>query len=171
MAEAAEGSPSRSSWKYDVFLSFRGADVRRTFVSHIDDALKEEGIVTFHDDRELKRGSFIWEGLEKAMSESRFAIVVISEDYATSHWCLKELSFMVDLAEKKLIELIPIFYEIDPSNLKSRTGCFNEAFKNHSLRFDADTVRKWRMALSKLGNISGWDSKTRFILFLIFFSI
>uniref|UniRef100_A0A1J3I586 Putative disease resistance protein n=1 Tax=Noccaea caerulescens TaxID=107243 RepID=A0A1J3I586_NOCCA len=159
--EAAEGSPSRSSWKYDVFLSFRGADVRRTFVSHIDDALKEEGIVTFHDDRELERGSFIWEGLEKAMSESRFAIVVISKDYATSHWCLKELSFMVDLAEKKLLELIPIFYEIDPSNLKSRTGCFNKAFEDHKLRFDPDTVSKWRNSLAKVGNISGWDSKTR----------
>ncbi|CAA7028156.1 unnamed protein product [Microthlaspi erraticum] len=160
-AEVGEGSPSRSSWKYDVFLSFRGADVRRTFVSHMDDALKEEGIITFHDDRDLERGNFILEALEEAMSESRFAIVVISKDYAASHWCLKELSFMVDLAEKKLLELIPIFYEIDPSKLKSRTGCFNDAFENHTLRFGPETVGKWRMALAKVGNISGWDSKTR----------
>ncbi|KAH0922230.1 hypothetical protein HID58_022248 [Brassica napus] len=69
---------------------------------------------------------------------------------------------MVELAEKKKrFDLIPIFYEIDPSALKSRTGCFNKAFEDHEKRFDAETVRKWRRAVDIVANISGWDSKTR----------
>ncbi|CAH8363246.1 unnamed protein product [Eruca vesicaria subsp. sativa] len=108
-------SLSRSVWKYDAFLSFRGTDVRRNFISHLTD----EGIITFHDDTDLERGSSILKGLEEAMNQSRFAVVVISEDYATSQWCLKELSFMVDLTEKKRFDLIPIFYEI-PISLCSR---------------------------------------------------
>ncbi|CAL9241264.1 unnamed protein product [Arabidopsis halleri] len=71
----AEDSPSRSLWKYDVFVSFRGTDVRRSFVSHLYEALNNEGIKTFHDDIELQKGNFIWEGLEKAIDQSRFATV------------------------------------------------------------------------------------------------
>lgn len=154
---------SLSVWKYDAFLSFRGTDVRKKFISHLNDALTEEGIITFHDDRDLERGNPILKGLEEAMNQSRFAIVVVSEDYATSQWCLRELAFMVELAEKKRFDLIPIFYEIDPSALKSRTGCFTKAFEDHEQRFDAETVTKWRKAVAIVANISGWDSKTRFL--------
>ncbi|VVB11567.1 unnamed protein product [Arabis nemorensis] len=155
----AEDSSSR--WKYDVFLSFRGADVRKSFISHLYEALTDEGIETFHDDRELQKGDFIWEGLGEGIDQSRFAIVVISKGYATSRWCLEELSLMVDLVMKKRLELIPVFYDIDPSDLKSRSGCFNEALENHELRYDLEKVGKWRMALAQVGNISGWVSKTR----------
>lgn len=166
-AEAeVEGSPSRSLGKYDVFLSFRGPDVRKTFVCHLDDALKNEGIKTFHDDRDLQRGKLIWKGLDEAMIQSRYAIVVISEGYPTSRWCLEELSVMVELVEKKRLELIPIFYDIDPSDLKRRSECFNEAFEKHELRYDQETVGRWRRAFSEVGNISGWESKSRFIVFL-----
>ncbi|CAL9241262.1 unnamed protein product [Arabidopsis halleri] len=157
----AEDSPCRSLWKYDVFLSFRGPDVRKSFVSHLYEALNKEGIKIFHDDRELERGNFIWEGLVKAIDQSRFAIVVISEHYATSRWCLEELSLMTHLAEKKRLELIPIFYETDPSDLKRRNGCFNEALEKHEQRYDLETVGRWRKALAEVGNISGWDSKSR----------
>ncbi|EOA33628.1 hypothetical protein CARUB_v10019790mg [Capsella rubella] len=95
------------------------------------------------------------------MIRSRHAIVVISKGYATSRWCLEELSVMVDLVEKNRLQLIPIFYEIDPSDLKRRSGCFYEALKKHELRYDLETVDRWRTALSEVGNISGWDSKTR----------
>lgn len=70
-----EDSPSRSLWKYDVLLSFRGTDVRKSFVSHLYEALNNGGVKTFHDDRELQKGTFIWEGLEKEIDQSRFATV------------------------------------------------------------------------------------------------
>ncbi|KAL0867373.1 hypothetical protein Bca101_046491 [Brassica carinata] len=157
----ADESRDRSLWKYDVFLSFRGTDSRRNFVSHLYEALTKEGIKAFHDDRELPRGGFIWEGLVKAIDESRFAIVVLSEGYAASRWCLEELSLIVDLASKKRLELIPVFLDIDPSDLKRRSGCFHEALVKHELRYDLETVGRWRRALAEVGNISGWDSKSR----------
>ncbi|KAL1205614.1 Disease resistance protein Roq1 [Cardamine amara subsp. amara] len=157
----SENSLPRSLWTYDVFLSFRGTDVRKSFVSHLYKALNKEGIKVFHDDKALQRGSLIWDGLVKAIDQSRFAIVVISKGYATSRWCLEELSLMAHLAEKKRLELIPIFYEIDPSDLKRRSGCFNDALEKHELRYDLETVGRWRMALAQVGNISGWDSKSR----------
>lgn len=161
---AEDESRGRSLWKYDVFLSFRGTDSRRNFVSHLYEALTKEGIKAFHDDRELPRGGFIWEELVKAIDESRFAVVVLTEGYATSRWCLEELSLIVDLASKRRLDLIPVFLDIDPSELKRRNGCFEEALAKHEVRYDLETVGRWRKALADVGNISGWDSKTRFIL-------
>lgn len=43
-------APSRCLWKYDVFLSFRGVDVRKGFLSHLYKALTDNGIHTFRDD-------------------------------------------------------------------------------------------------------------------------
>ena len=84
-------SPSSSSsstlqWKYDVFLSFRGVDTRNGFTSHLYAALEEKGIHTFKDDKELEAGKSISSELLKAIEESKFAIVILSEDYASSTW-------------------------------------------------------------------------------------
>ncbi|XP_010472818.1 PREDICTED: protein SUPPRESSOR OF npr1-1, CONSTITUTIVE 1-like isoform X1 [Camelina sativa] len=98
-------------------------------------------------------------GLRKPLFQSRFAILVISQDYATSHWCLQELSAMLDLADNTRLELIPIFYGIDPSDLKVRS--FHKAFEKHEQRYDLETVDVWRRALALVGKMSGWDSKSR----------
>ena len=50
-------SLSTLSWKYDVFLSFRGEETRNTFTDHLYDALKKKGIITFRDEENLRRES------------------------------------------------------------------------------------------------------------------
>ncbi|XP_010537832.1 PREDICTED: protein SUPPRESSOR OF npr1-1, CONSTITUTIVE 1-like [Tarenaya hassleriana] len=152
--------PRTSQWKYDVFLSFRGADTRKGFVSHLYGALSSEGIYTFHDDRELERGNSIWPELLSAIKESRFAIVVLSENYATSRWCLEELLHITQCADENRLQLIPIFYDVEPSHVGRQSGSFEEAFRKHEKRYDSETVKKWREALAQVAKISGWDSKT-----------
>ena len=66
--------PSTATWKYDVFLSFRGKDSWNSFVSHLYFALKQKGILTFKDDVRLERGKPISDLLE-AIEELKFAIV------------------------------------------------------------------------------------------------
>ena len=47
------------NYHYDVFLSFRGADTRKTFTDHLYDNLVAHGIHTFRDDEELENGGDI----------------------------------------------------------------------------------------------------------------
>ena len=47
---------SFSCWPHDVFVSFRGEDVRKNFIDHLQAALNQNGINVFKDDRELERG-------------------------------------------------------------------------------------------------------------------
>ncbi|XP_021803716.1 toll/interleukin-1 receptor-like protein, partial [Prunus avium] len=95
---------------HDVFLSFRGEDTRQSFTSHLYHALIEKGIDTFMDDEKLKRGKPIGPELMKAIEESRFAVVILSRDYASSTWCLDELAHIVDCKKEKELQIFPVFY-------------------------------------------------------------
>ena len=147
---------------YDVFLSFRGEDTRRSFTDHLYDALKRKGICTFRDGEQLEKGKSIAPELSKAIEESRFAIVVLSRNYANSSWCLDEIANILDCLEKK--KVLPVFYDVDPSDFRKQTGDhFKKAFAKHEKAFkdEPDKVQRWRSALSQVANIAGWHLKDR----------
>ena len=106
--------PSSSSfavarWNYYVFLNFRGKDTRYNFVGHLYEALIQKGIHTFKDDKNLDRGKPISPELLKAIEESRFAIVIISKDYASSAWCLDELAHIIHCKNETGMIVLPVF--------------------------------------------------------------
>ncbi|XP_073262955.1 LOW QUALITY PROTEIN: TMV resistance protein N-like [Populus alba] len=153
-----ESSHSRPEGAYDVFLSFRGEDTRKTFVDHLYTALVQAGIHTFRDDDELPRGEEISEHLLEAIRESKISIVVFSKGYASSRWCLNELVEILKCKNRKTGQIvIPIFYDIDPSYVRKQNGSFAEAFVKHEERFEEKLVKEWRKALEEAGNLSGWN--------------
>ncbi|CAL2276304.1 unnamed protein product [Prunus armeniaca] len=145
---------------HDVFLSFRGEDTRLSFVSHLYHELQLRGIETFKDDPKLERGTHISSELFKAIEESRLAIVVLSPNYASSSWCLDELTKILQCMKSKST-VLPVFYHVDPSDLRKQTGSFACAFAEHEERFreDIERVKSWRAALIEVANLSGFDSK------------
>jgi hypothetical protein len=159
MAAATLPSPSKPRWNYDVFLSFRGEDTRKTFTDHLYTALVHAGIHTFRDDDELPRGNHISTELLKAIQESRVSIVVFSQGYASSSWCLDELVEILHCKNTIGQILLPIFYDVNPSDVRKQTGTFAEAFARHEDRFQSEMerVHKWRAALTEAANYSGWD--------------
>ncbi|KAL6286234.1 hypothetical protein ACE6H2_010624 [Prunus campanulata] len=156
---SAESSPPR--WKHDVFQSFRGADTRRGFMSHLDHELRyRQTIKTFKDDRDLEIGATVSPELLTAIEESHLAIIVLSPNYASSPWCLDELSKILECMEDTK-RILPIFYNVDPSDARNQKGSFAEAFTKHEERFseEAEKLKRWRAALRKVANLSGFDSK------------
>ncbi|KAL6269263.1 hypothetical protein ACE6H2_026174 [Prunus campanulata] len=145
---------------HDVFLSFRGEDTRLSFVSHLHHELQHRGIKTFKDDRELEIGTPISSELIKAIEESTLAIVVLSPNYASSSWCLDELTKILQCMKSKGT-ILPVFYHVDPSDVRKQSGSFADAFTEHEKRFreDIDKVKRWRDALTEVANLSGIDSK------------
>jgi len=75
---------------YDVFLRFRGKEVRENFVKSLNEALVQKGEKTFMDSENLMMGQDFPSKLKEAIEQSR-TYVVFSENYAESWWCLKEL--------------------------------------------------------------------------------
>ncbi|KAI9114658.1 hypothetical protein K1719_014356 [Acacia pycnantha] len=122
--------------KYDVFLSFAGKDSRFKFTDHLYEAFSRSGI-TF---------------------------VVISKNYAKSTWCLDELQKILRCRKKLGRSVFPIFYNVDPADVRKQRKSFGKAFAKHEEKFKENTtkVQSWRTALSKISKVSGWDTRGKY---------
>ncbi|CAN1264384.1 Disease resistance protein L6 [Linum perenne] len=157
---SSSSSNSALPVEYEVFLSFRGSDVRTTFADVLYKFLDHSKIRTFLDDEELRKGEIIDPSLTKAVMESKVYIPILSPGYASSKWCLKELALMVKWCKQGDDRIIlPIFYMMEPRDVRHQEGSYKEAFQLHSEKYKAKTIKKWKKALKKVGKIKGWSVK------------
>ncbi|KAG4939858.1 hypothetical protein GLYMA_16G215100v4 [Glycine max] len=141
---------------YDVFLSFRGTDTRYGFTGNLYKALCDKGFHTFFDEDKLHSGEEITPALLKAIQDSRVAIIVLSENYAFSSFCLDELVTIFHCKREGLL-VIPVFYKVDPSYVRHQKGSYGEAMTKHQERFKdkMEKLQEWRMALKQVADLSG----------------
>ncbi|XP_023896717.1 TMV resistance protein N-like [Quercus suber] len=160
---ALSSSTSSRRWVYDVFLSFRGKDTWNNFTDHLYTALKQKGVFTFSDNEGLERGKYISPELLKAIEESKFTIVILSRNYASSTWCLDELAKIVECMKQIKMKVLPIFYDVDPTDVRKQMGTFAQAFAKHKKHFKKNIkkVQTWRDALREVANLSGWHLQDR----------
>ncbi|XP_024171383.1 TMV resistance protein N-like [Rosa chinensis] len=104
------GSSSSSSfthlWTYISCLL--ELDTRSGFTGHLYKALVDKGIYTFIDESKLKRGEEISSALLEAIEDSKIAIIVFSENYASSTWCLDELVKILECKESNQQIVMPM---------------------------------------------------------------
>ncbi|XP_020220437.2 TMV resistance protein N [Cajanus cajan] len=152
------GSSSRTM-NFDVFVSFRGEDTRNNFTDHLFAALRRKGVVAFRDNQNINKGQLLEPELMQAIKRSRLFIVVFSKNYASSSWCLKELTMIVDWVKETGQSVLPIFYDVTPSEVRKQSGEFQKAFAEYeeSFRDDLEMVKKWREAMKAIANRCGWD--------------
>jgi hypothetical protein len=143
---------------YDVFLSFSGKDSRAKFMSHLYSSLQNAGIYTFRDDDEIQRGDQISISLLRAIGQSRISIVVLSTNYANSRWCMLELEKIMEIGRIQGLVVVPVFYEVDPSNVRHQEGQFGKAFEHLISKISVDEYRKsnWRRELFDIGGTAGF---------------
>ncbi|KAG7605137.1 Toll/interleukin-1 receptor homology (TIR) domain [Arabidopsis thaliana x Arabidopsis arenosa] len=154
----ASSSSSSRNWSYDVFPSFSGEDVRKTFLSHFLRELERKSIITFKDN-EMERSQSIAPELVEAIKDSRIAVIVFSKNYASSSWCLNELLEIMRCNKDLGQQVIPIFYYLDPSHLRKQSGEFGEAFKKTCQNQTEEVKNQWKQALTDVSNILGYHSK------------
>ncbi|MQL41546.1 toll/interleukin-1 receptor domain-containing protein, partial [Escherichia coli] len=108
---------------------------------------------------ELERGDEISPSLLKAIDEAKVSVIVFSENYASSKWCLDELVKILECKRKNGQIIVPVFYHIDPTQVRNQTGSYAHAIAKHEQRFvdNMNKVQTWRLALAEAANISGWD--------------
>ncbi|XP_031260993.1 disease resistance-like protein DSC1 [Pistacia vera] len=168
MASSSSSSATPQLKNYDVFLSFRGEDTRISFTSHIHAALCRKAIKTFIDN-DLERGDEISTSLLNTIKASKISIIIFSQNYASSRWCLQELEQILDCKETKQQIVIPIFYNVDPAHVRNQTGSFGEGFAGLQERFKEKPemlkAERWKSALNEAASLSGWtiDANTNLI--------
>ncbi|XP_059455276.1 disease resistance protein Roq1-like [Corylus avellana] len=142
--------------RWDVFLNFRGEDTRKTFAAHLCAALRQNGIHTFMDEK-LRSGEEISPALFKIIEESEISIIIFSKNYASSKWCLDELMKILECRKTKGQQVLPLFYNVDPSEVRNQANIVGEAFTKHEQRFKNNEmkVQMWKIALTEAANLSG----------------
>jgi len=108
-------------------------------------------------DEHLEKGDEISPALIKAIEDSHASIVVFSENYASSKWCLGELVKIMECKKDRGQIVIPVFYNIDPSHVRKQTGSYEQAFAKHE---GEPNCNEWKTTLTEASYIVGWDSRT-----------
>ncbi|CAN1779381.1 Disease resistance protein L6 [Linum perenne] len=159
--ESEDPNNSFPSVEYEVFLSFRGPDTRNQITDILYRFLCRTKIHTFKDDNELHNGEEIGSNLLQAIDQSKIYVPIISKNYAHSKWCLIELAEIIRRQEQDTRRIIlPIFYMVDPRDVRHQTGPYENAFQEHCKKFDETTIKNWKDALNKIGALKGWHVKS-----------
>ncbi|KAA3481941.1 TMV resistance protein N-like [Gossypium australe] len=152
---ASSSSSSSLPMKHQVFLSFRGEDTRLNFTSHLLKALKDTGMNVFFDEDTLEKGDQLSLALSQAIAVSNLSIIILSVNYASSKSCLAELSDIMRRKDTQGHIVLPIFYHVDPSDVRTLGGRFKTSFDDHELK-NLDQVQQWQAAFAEVGKLKGW---------------
>ncbi|XP_058776743.1 disease resistance protein L6-like [Vicia villosa] len=71
------------------------------------------------------------------------------------------MTAIAECANKFKHKVFPVFYHIDPSDVRKQSGPYQKAFLLHTKKFkdDLDKVRRWRRAMIRLTALVGWHVK------------
>ncbi|XP_039156962.1 disease resistance protein RUN1-like [Eucalyptus grandis] len=144
---------------YEVFLNFRGEDTRNGFTSHLYDRLVAAGIDVFLDDNKLRQGKEIGPDLLEAIKNSKILIPILSVNYCESKWCLDELVQIMECKNNEMGHIVlPIFYKVNPRDVRHQSGSFGGAFLKREKPFNPTTLEKYEQALTAVGKLKGWEA-------------
>ena len=147
----------------DVFLSFCGRDTRYSFTGFLYNALSRSGFKTYMNDD----GDQI---SQSTIGKSRLSIIVFSKNYAHSSSCLDELLAILECMKMKNQLVWPIFYKVEPRDIRRQRNSYGEAMTEHEnmLGKDSEKVQKWRSALFEAANLKGWTFETGYNTYSVF---
>ncbi|KAI4312138.1 hypothetical protein MLD38_036984 [Melastoma candidum] len=126
---------------YDVFLSHRRIDTRRTVAGLLHDRLVGLGLRPFLDSKSMVPGDRLFERIDSAILGCRLGVAILSPRYCDSYYCLHELALMMDSKKK----VIPIFCDVKPSELRV----------SDSVVCSSEEAQRFNAALDEARNIVG----------------
>ncbi|KAG6590417.1 TMV resistance protein N, partial [Cucurbita argyrosperma subsp. sororia] len=147
--------------KYDVFISFRGKDVRKNFVGFLHRELERLGLKAFVDEKEFKIRDDLFD-LFKIIEESKFVIVILSNNYASSKWCLRELTKIMECMEMAQARVLPVFYRVQPSKIRNLSNpflkkkfvkfkSFMKGVDDQKMQRKLEEIKRWKKITTRTG--------------------
>nr|GMC53251.1 TMV resistance protein N-like isoform X2 [Ipomoea batatas] len=157
-----ETSSMNYKCSHDVFLS-GSDDTGKTFADHLYTALVQAGFRAFRGHETIIPNKC---ELKKTIQESRMSVVVFSKWYAYSSWCLDQLVMILE--EKRRSSghaVLPVFYDLDPSDVRKQKGVVAAAMETHKRRFSSEgdqcdkegeeMMKRWKAVLGEAADLGG----------------
>lgn len=157
-SSSSSGSGNRnpaSDQIYDVFLSFSHQDTGGSFAPHLYTALTKAGATVVSGEDVMIRGE---EKSSHAIEGSRISIIIFSRNYANSRWHLEDLEKILECRRTMHQKVLPLFYDVDPSDVRHQKGMFGEAFEDltRNISVAEDKLMSWKAALFEASSIPGF---------------
>lgn len=93
------------------------------------------------------------------IAQSKISIPTLSENYAASKWCLRELVQMMENGKSSGRGVMPIFEGVGPSHGRNLRGSFERAFRSHKMFFEQRDVEAGQRELRDVSFLKGWESE------------
>lgn len=158
MAASSSSASSASARHHAVYFSVQREDPHKFTTDIIARSLGYRGVPTFEDNKQLRRnqiGTNLGEDLEEAIRKSKISVILFSKEYVYSSWCLEELVTILECRKKWGMIVLPIFYDVDPSNVRKQRGYAAKIVGIQ--RVGGFWRRRWTDALTQAANLCGWD--------------
>jgi hypothetical protein len=99
--------------EYDVFICHATED-KEAIVRPLAHALRDRGLVVWYDEFELRVGSSLRRNIDTGLANSRFGVVVLSNDFFNKGWANYELDGLVtrDVASAGAQIILPIWHRV-----------------------------------------------------------
>ena len=91
------------------------------------------GINAFIDNK-LERGEEISAALFQEIESARISVVIFSQNYAFSTYCLDELVKIIECKDSKGQIVLPVFYKVDPADVEELRAGYGKAFAEHEAK-------------------------------------
>ncbi|CAL1409850.1 unnamed protein product [Linum trigynum] len=156
VASSSHSAMHTGEWDYDVFLCFRGDDTRHGFTSHLLAALSDRKIKVFIDTMLRKTESI--DELLSVLQRSALSIVIFSENFADSTWCLDEVATIAQSMAKLGHRALPVFYKVGWSDVAEDSGNYSVTI-HEKLKSSPEDDKRWRGALKTVANCAGHTSQ------------
>ena len=154
--------PSSTSGRlHEVYFSVQRKDPHKFLIEMVGTSLAVRGMPTFKDIKQLRRhqrGTKLEEELEEAIRMSKISLILFSKEYVSSSWCLEELVMMLEFRKKLGMIVLPIFYYVDPSDIRKQRGYANKIVGIQWV--GGFWRRRWLDALTQAANLCSWDHHT-----------
>ncbi|KAL1217638.1 Disease resistance protein CHS1 [Cardamine amara subsp. amara] len=137
----------------EVFLNFRGEEMRKTFASHLVSSFKTKCITSFIASEPFEAGD------REAMEQSRVAIPVISSECLNSDMWVDDLRKIIECEKIGTLTAIPVFFNVNLLDIAIRaTGKYADT--------QNETVRKWlytKVAGKSSFNSNDWEDDSELV--------
>lgn len=102
---------------WDVFISHASED-KENFVIPLANKLKEYGVNVWLDKFTLKPGDSLRRSIDRGLRESKYGIVIISNNFLNKNWPEYELDSLINRQVEGQNVIIPIWYNITKKQIQ-----------------------------------------------------
>src|SRR5262245_59511307 len=102
---------------WDAFLSYASED-RDSVATPLANHLIKQGLNVWFDRFELKVGDSLRERIDHGLSQSRFALVVLSRAFFRKQWTVRELNGLVQREVDGQKMILPVWHGVDETAVR-----------------------------------------------------